>query len=301
MLRLYSRFTLCSASLPGLHRCGLCYAVVFRPGASPLLAAGKEDTFKMSDTMYATTRILDQDVIDSYRRQGFVHIPNVISPEEVKEFRDAALALVEKMKSFNESGIFTQLVNAWREDPTIRRLTMHPAVASLAEQLAGVPLRLWHDQVLIKQPHNKRPTEFHQDQPLWPHDNKHSSVTAWVALVDVPAERGCMTFIPGSHRRTELAAMNLGDPKSVFEVCPDLMWEPRVTVPLRAGDATFHHGRVAHMAADNTTDEPRVAHVVLLMDAETRYRKQGHPVTDPLNLEDGAPLDNADLFPRLPA
>lgn len=248
---------------------------------------------------YATTpENLTEDAIESYRRQGFVHVPGIISEHETREFHDAALALAERMKSFNESGIFTQLVNAWLEDGTIRRLTLHPNVGAIAERLTGVPLRLWHDQVLIKQPHNKRPTEFHQDQPLWPHDNRHTSIGAWIALCDIPAERGCMTYIPGSHERTDLAAMSLGDPRSAFEVCPDLTWEPRVTVPVRAGDCVFHHSRVLHMAGDNMTDEPRVVHVVLMMDAETTYRKQGHPVTDPLGLEEGQVLD-ADIFPRV--
>jgi ectoine hydroxylase-related dioxygenase (phytanoyl-CoA dioxygenase family) len=107
-----------------------------------------------------------------------------------------------------------------------------------------------------------------------------------------------MTFIPGSHSRLDLPAQDLTDPRDLFVKSPDLTWEPRMTVPLRAGDCTFHHALCAHMATPNITDEPRVAHVVIFMDAETTYHKMPHPVTDPLNLEEGAPLDG-DLFPRL--
>lgn len=246
-----------------------------------------------------TAETLSQEAVEAYRRDGFVHVPQVITPEEVGEFREAALALAERMKSYNATGIFTQLVNAWLEDETMKRLSLHPNIGGLAEKLAGVPLRMWHDQTLIKLPHNKKPTEFHQDQSLWPHDNKHTSISAWVALVDVPVERGCMTFIPGSQRYTDLRAMSLGDGNSAFEVAPDLQWEPRVTVPLRAGDVTFHNSRTLHMAGDNSTDVPRVAHIILMMDGETRYRKQAHPVTDPLNLNEGDPLDQ-EIFPRMP-
>ena len=54
-------------------------------------------------------------------------------------------------------------------------LTLNP-LAQQATELAGIPLRLWHDQLLIKKPHNGAPTEFHQDAPYWPHANvRHSS------------------------------------------------------------------------------------------------------------------------------
>jgi phytanoyl-CoA hydroxylase len=249
-------------------------------------------------TVQTTLETLSEETIRTYRRQGCVRIPGVISPAEAAEMQDAALALSTRMESLSKTGIFTQLVNVWQEDETLRRLTMHPNVAAVAERLAGVPLRLWHDQILIKQPHNNRPTEFHQDQPFWPHVNSPHSLSTWIALVDVPVERGCMTFITGSQDRTELRAQDLADPDSLFRICPDLVWGERITYPLRAGDCTFHHSRTAHMATPNFTDEPRVAHVIIYMDEGTTYVSQPHPVTDPLHLQDGQPLAG-ELFPQI--
>jgi len=170
----------------------------------------------------------------------------------------------------------------------------------VAQKLAGVKLRLWHDHILIKQPRKSTPTEFHQDQPYWPHRESVQPISAWVALCDVPPQRGCMSFIPASHRRTDLAAQNLGDAESLFALAPDLRWERRVTLPLRAGDCTFHHGRCAHMATPNLTDEPRVAHVIIYIDATTRFSGDEHVVTDPLNLNENDPLDG-ELFPEVDA
>lgn len=253
----------------------------------------------MAIATYTTTSDnLTQQQLEEYRTQGFVHLPGVIAPEEVERYRDAALALAEHLHSYNQDGVFTQLVNAWREDETMKRLSFHSNVTAIARKLAGVPLRMWHDQTLIKLPHNQKPTEYHQDQPLWPHDNLHTSISAWVALVDVPVERGCMTFIPGSQSRTDLTPSNPGRSEGWFEAAPDLVWARRVTVPLRAGDATFHNSRTLHMANNNDTDEPRVAHIILMMEDGTAYRSQRHPVTDPLNLREGDVL-TGDLFPFL--
>ena len=258
-----------------------------------------------SQTGYRTTaETLDEETIRAYRRQGFVHIPGVISPEEVAQFRTAALDVSQRLgdRSHTKGGaaerVFLQFVNVWQDDATMKALTLHPNVGAIAERLAGVPLRLWHDQILIKQPHNNAPTEFHQDQPFWPHAQSSHPLSAWIALVDVPVERGCMTFIPGSHSRTDLAAQDLTDAHDLFRKSPDLAWEPRVTVPLRAGDCTFHHALCAHMATPNLTDEPRVAHVAIFMDAGTTYRALRHPVTDPLGLRPGVALSGS-LFPAV--
>lgn len=250
-----------------------------------------------------TPESLPAELIEQYRRDGFVRVPSIFTPEETARFREAAMACDERLTSLTTGStqrVFRQLLNVWREDPVVRGLTLHPRLGGIAQRLAGVKLRLWHDHTLIKRPQNSIPTEFHQDRPYWPFLNVDNPVSAWVALQDVPVERGCMSFIPGSHRVTHLPSQDLLDPRDLFRKCPELTYYPRVTLPLRAGDATFHHGFTAHMATANQTDQARVAHVVIFMDADARYRKRtdgaNHPVTDPLNLPDGAPL-NHELFP----
>ncbi|MFW6060788.1 MAG: phytanoyl-CoA dioxygenase family protein [Phycisphaeraceae bacterium] len=247
-------------------------------------------------TALTTPDNLTAERVDTFRRDGFVHVPNIISKEEAARFHDAALNIVETRESRAQDGVFSQHVNVWEYDPTMRELTRHPNVARVAEALTGVQLRLWHDQILAKKPHNNVATEFHQDQPYWPHDNSPNPISAWIALCDVPVERGCMTFLPGSHRRTDLAAQNLRDAESLFTICPDLRWSPRVTLPLRAGDCTFHHGRCAHMATPNFTDQTRVAHVVIYIDATTTFSGKGHVCTNDLDLTPGQLLEG-ERFP----
>ncbi len=241
--------------------------------------------------------IVSADLKAAYQRDGFVHVPSIISREEADEFRAAAVAATERLGAISDNAMFRQSVNVWREDQAMARLTKHPNIAAAAEQLAGVALRLWHDQILIKPAQNSKPTEFHQDQPYWPHAQSTHPISAWIALVDVPVERGCMTFIPGAQGRTELPPTSLAAQSGMFDVAPDLIWSPRVTLPLKAGDCTFHHGRCPHMATPNFSSEARVAHVVIFVDETTIYTGANHVVTDPLGLEVGALLDG-EFFPR---
>lgn len=239
---------------------------------------------------------ISQQTIDAYRRDGFVRVSGIISKEEAEKYRQAAVAAAAANKSLTVGDIFTQHVNIWRSDPVMRSLTLHPNVTAAVRKLAGVPLRLWHDQILIKKPHNNTPTEFHQDQPYWPHANSTHPISIWIALCDVPPERGCMTFIPGFQHRDDLAAQNLGDANSLFDMCPEMQWAPRVTLPVRAGDCTFHHGRCPHQANANSTDQARVAHAVIFIDACTTYNGAKHVVTDPLGFKPGDVLEG-ELFP----
>lgn len=238
-------------------------------------------------------------MIATYQRDGFVRVPNLISREEALAFREAALRVGEKVDDLSKgSAIFAQFVNVWTKDEDMKHLTMHPNVADAAQTLADSPLRLWHDQILIKAPGTSKATHFHQDQPYWPHLDSPNPISCWIALGDVPVESGCMTFIPGQQHRTELRMQNLADERSLFEIAPDLTWAERVTVPLQAGDATFHHGRCPHMATPNLGDSPRVAHVVIFMDAKTRFSGAGHVVTDPLGLSVGDKLAG-ERFPKI--
>ena len=257
----------------------------------------------MTQTSEITTPDRISDVtVQQYRTQGFVRVPQIISTEEAAHFHAAAREASVRLrdKDFSGSMVFTQLVNVWQEDRAMRELTLHANVGLVAERLAGTPLRIWHDHMLIKQPHNNMPTHFHQDQPYWPHATTRHTLSAWIALVDVPVERGCMTFIPQAHARTDLRPQNLNDEHDLMTLWPDLTWRERVTVPLKAGDCTFHHGLCPHMATPNFTDQARFAHIIIFMDAATTYTGAKHVITDPLGLAVGALL-NGPLFPRVVA
>lgn len=246
--------------------------------------------------------ISDQDIAQ-YQENGFYRVRGIISPEEAEAFRKAADRVLKSGK--DEQGghtVFRQYVNTWRIDDELKKLALHSTVARVASKLAGVRLRLWHDHLLVKEPTKSTPTHFHQDQPFWPHDKAPNPLSCWIALNDVPVERGCMTFIPGSNRMTDLSAQDLNDAGSLFSVAPELAWDERVTLPLKAGDCTFHHGRTAHMANANESDQNRYGFVIIFMDATATYTGLDHAVTDPLRdsgkLKVGDPL-TGDLFPEV--
>jgi phytanoyl-CoA hydroxylase len=234
------------------------------------------------------------DDIASYRENGFVILRNVFSPSEVSRFRDGITAAIrgKRGRFFSANDALEQSVNLWEFDDEARALTLHPHIVSAARALAGVPLRLWHDQALIKHPGGK-PTVYHQGQPNWGHVCRPDShaLTAWIALTDATLDHGCMGFIPGSHRRGSLGKQHaMTSARGLFDIAPDCEWATNVRIPLRAGDVSFHHAYTVHMAGANNTNEARIGHIVDFIDRDTVTDGHYHAVTDDLKLPAGSPI-----------
>ena len=188
---------------------------------------------------------------DDYRRNGIVKVEQLISRAQAAHYREATLALLASTPeggSARYGHTFHQYVDVWRDDETLRGLTLHPRIGAIAEQLAGIPMRLWHDHTLAKEPAKAAPTAFHQDQMKWPFAAPRHTLSAWIALQDTPVER------------------------------------------------TFHHGMIMHAAGANTTEDWRVAHVIIFADRAAVYSGQDHLVTDPLALRAGDAFPD-ELFP----
>lgn len=254
--------------------------------------------------------MISDDLVASYRAQGFVHVPQVLSEEEVTAFRAASDKLLDSDAEIWAGGDDGEKVEvdyvtqAWRKDETLRGLALHPSITAIARKLAGAPLRLYSSEVLVKDPNRALPTLIHDDEAGLPMAGLDRTLTAWVALVDVPVERGCLSYVPGSHLRDESARLkhmtSFEHFRHVSEVWPEFRWQPRVTVPLRAGDVAFHHCRTVHMAGANESDERRTGHGIIYVDAGVTYRPG---VMDEYlaHMEPGQALDDAELFPLIPA
>jgi phytanoyl-CoA hydroxylase len=243
-----------------------------------------------------TANIPDQTV-DEFHDRGFTSVSALLSEEEVARYRDAALRIVEH--DGKEASGLTATTDAWEKDGTLRELALHPRLGAIAERLAGMPLRIWGGEVLAKRPQEATSTQLHDDLTFALLDSR-ITFNAWIALVDVPAERSCLTFLPGSHRRpaperVELSRIEGSADTYLLDHWPQLAWNRRITVPLRGGDATFHQSRTAHLASANTTDQVRLAFLVTFTDADATYRPL--PGSDPLPLRAGQPIPD-ERYPR---
>nr|WP_246422350.1 phytanoyl-CoA dioxygenase family protein [Nocardiopsis mwathae] len=227
--------------------------------------------------------MLEADITD-YRKAGVVRVPRLLYGESLIHARGAAWEAYryEAEPRWDQRGM-TVLRGAgdWRSEGTLRDLVLGPLGES-ASALTGRAMRLFSGCFLYQEPECGRPTVRYSDAPYDPYDSAET-ITAWVALSDIPPERGCLSFIPGSHRDLGIVPVLRG---------------PSVTLPLAAGDAVFHSARTVRWANGNTTTEPRIVLSARYMAADATYNGRPDPVTDPLGLTVGHPLGGAD-FPLI--
>jgi len=171
--------------------------------------------------------------------------------------------------------------NANWANNTIRELATNATVGAMAARLVNTPqVRLWHDQMLYKpgQAASGKSASgnvgWHQDHGYWrcaPPD----LITAWVALVDVDENNGCMQCVPGSHKWGLLDESDFfnTDLDGMKQKISALSGKPFESVPcrLRAGEVSFHHCLTIHGSGPNLTDLPRRSLVLHLMPDHAHY------------------------------
>jgi phytanoyl-CoA hydroxylase len=186
------------------------------------------DKSKENDDIPSVVVELPQDLMESFRRDGFVVIPNVLDQETVKELNhhlDQVLRGIydrnqkpdksppplpssscpnngtnsTKSKSKSNTQVL-QVVNVHKCDSLFRQLAISPLLGHVVAQLGQwthVGTRLAQDQLWAKPPGSPG-LVFHRDSPYFMFDDP-AVMTVWIALDTMDAELGPLEYIPGSH------------------------------------------------------------------------------------------------------
>ena len=253
--------------------------------------------------------IVSRELIEKFRRDGFVVVPDLLTEQELEKFgaavdravRDRARndhRKLEDKSPYEQS--FTQCMNLWEDHPEVLPLTFHPKISEVATILIGVPaLRLWHDQALYKDA-GGRYTEPHQDQPYWPMDET-DTLTAWIPFDGSTHETGCMGYVPGSHLVGLRKFVNIftADERVKILEEPEISGVPPVYVEVPRGAVAFHHGLTVHLAKPNRSNRTRRVHTMIYFrDGATRTKPYLHPSVDRAGIKVGEAIDS-DLTPMV--
>ena len=200
-----------------------------------------------------------------FASDGYVKVKGVLSPAVVLRLRAELVALLEDRFATRLDGgtkeRFLSLEMVWLENDLLREFVLSPRIAGICADLLGVAaLRLYHDNVLSKEPGCGR-TPWHFDDHHFPLDTQ-DVVTAWVPAQPVPQAMGPLAFAAplGVHRLVEHIPFNKTD-ASYDRGVDEVFRAEGVTIddtPFELGEVSFHHNLCFHAAAGNRTTRSRV-------------------------------------------
>jgi ectoine hydroxylase-related dioxygenase (phytanoyl-CoA dioxygenase family) len=196
----------------------------------------------------------------AYSENGFFFPYDVTSAAEAAEL----LADLEAAEArFADDRARLSLLRSYPSQllPSFANLVRHPRLLDGVSQIIGPDILVWSCGFFIKEPGSKSYVSWHQDLNYWGLDGD-DEVTAWYALTPATVDNGCMRFVAGSHRQSNVPHVDSFAKDNLLtrgqEIAVDVDEASSVDVLLDAGQASFHHGHIFHASGPNTTNARRL-------------------------------------------
>ncbi len=236
------------------------------------------------DTPYA----LSAAHIAQFRRDGFIKLKDVLSPETLAhygaEITRLTIALntqqvpLEERSTYDKA--FLQVMNLWEHSAVVTEFVRGQRLARIAAELLEVDgVRLYHDQSLYKEPGGGI-TPAHADQYYWPLASDRT-ITAWVPLQAVPNDMGPLGFYARSQSVEFGRDLGISD-ESEEKISANMARHGFAfdSGPFELGEISFHLGWTFHKAGANVSQNPRAVMTVIYMDANMRLGRALNPIQE---------------------
>jgi phytanoyl-CoA hydroxylase len=215
--------------------------------------------------------MLSKADVEQYREDGYVVAKSVLDKAELATLRGKLQELLEGARGLTgHTDVYDLEPFHKPDDPRVRRIktphkffplfrefAQNPKVLQILQQLLGPAVRLHGSKINIKAPQGGAAVEWHQDWAFYPHTND-DVLAVGVMLDDCMMENGPLMILPGTHTgpvydhhfdgyfagATDPARYGLDPSKAVALTAP-------------AGSMSFHHARVLHASAQNTSTRSR--------------------------------------------
>ena len=223
---------------------------------------------------------LTKDQVDFFNENGYLAGVKMLNEEQLNVIRKELMELVDAShpgnhlfyeynsnESTDPQTILFHALGEWRITPGLHDVLWNPAFVMAASQLLGdEPVRFWHDQLFYKPAKKGGVVAWHQDYSYWTRTKPVAHITCWCALDDATIENGCLQYIPGSHKwgllPKPVIAGELHGIKDFLNDEQKQSFDRPQMVPVKAGEAIFHHSLALHGSGENKSARPRRAFVI---------------------------------------
>ena len=202
-------------------------------------------------------KILTEGQIEQFHENGFVS-PIRVMPEA------EALLIKEQIEEVEKS--FPDEINAESRNNLhlsfafLDDLAHHSVIVDAVQDLIGPDIALWASVMFSKDPSSNHYVSWHQDA-TYMGMNSYDFPTPWIALTPSTIETGCMSMIPGSHKK------NIRNHEDTFaenniltrgQVIQDVDESKAVNLILKPGEMSIHHGAIIHGSKPNKSNQRRI-------------------------------------------
>ena len=222
-------------------------------------------------------KVLTQNQVDSYHRDGLLFPLPALNAAEVEYFR----ACHDEMdRRLGGQPTAQQKGDCHLHVKWICDLATHPAVLDAVEDIIGPDILIHSSTIFTKYAGDEKFVSWHQDSHYWGLSEPRL-VSAWIALTDSTVDNGCLRVLPGTHTR---AFAHLEEPEqsnilSRGTTVNDIVDVDQVIdIVLRAGEMSFHHANLIHGSKANTSAGPRIGVAVRYVATAVKQQKSHIPV-----------------------
>ena len=233
-------------------------------------------------------------ITDAQKKQfaedGYFLLENVFTRTEMDRLatqiegyqkrHEERLAAQGGTEGISRAGEITFTDHLAENDPELAAFVTRPEFVAIATQLLGPDVDLYWNQSVFKQPEGKREFPWHQDDGYTP-VTPSPYLTLWLALNDATMENGCISVLPGSHKR----GLVPHHPSDIGLVCHDSDDPDQgVPVPVQAGSLAVFQSLTMHKSGANVSQGTRKAYIVQYSAAGLRNVQTGELIDNEIAL-----------------
>ena len=202
-------------------------------------------------------KVLSESSINQYQEQGYFAPVTVMPPKDTALLREQLERFESKQGHPIEGFQRTKnhLLFKW-----VDNLMRNPRLLDAVEDLIGEDILCWNTVFWIKEANTPSYVGWHQDLQYWGLDNDEL-VSVWFALSPATIESGCMSVLPGSHKK-QLGHRETYHEDNMLtrgqEIEVDVSNQKTVPMPLNPGQVSLHNVKCAHGSGPNKTDDRRI-------------------------------------------
>jgi ectoine hydroxylase-related dioxygenase (phytanoyl-CoA dioxygenase family) len=217
---------------------------------------------------------------------GYFILENVFTKEEMDKLarlieahqrrHEEAIAAKGGTQGISRANEITFTSHLAQNDDAIRAFVLRPEFVAITTEILGPDVDLYWNQSVFKSPEGQKQFPWHQDDGYTP-VTPSPYLTLWLALNDATPENGCISVMPGSHRRGLLPHKQ----SDIGLVCHDAEDPDQgVLVPVKAGSLAVFWSLTMHKSGANLSSGPRKAFVIQYAHAGVKNAVTGEQIPD---------------------